>query len=449
MARLRSEIGDFRRTMLDVLATDATRWPTEARTLLRTRVDAQTRARASVCPSRRRRSTAARSSSSSPRSPTVYRLTQRRIWQSLGVALADQPRHRPARDAVRGPPRGPAFAGSGRRTCRTRATFSICRRSCSPRRRRSGGRIARELHDEVGQALTAIKVELAVAQRAIDGAGGARTPSTTPASIADGVLHTVRDLSHLLHPALLDDLGLAAAVEWYLKGFGKRHGVRAELLHDRMDERLAPETEAAVYRIIQEALTNVAKHAKATTLPRVPPAADEHAARHGRGRRRRASTRGDTRRRTGPAVSAWSASASAWRSSAEPSGWRAAPGKGTRLTVEAAGSRPGHVGASTTPIRRRPTPAAAALERGRSVGKLRILLGDDHTLVRQGFRKILEERPDWEVVAEASDGREAVRQALVSRARRRDSRHRHAASERDRGDAPDCRAACRPYASSS
>ena len=56
-----------------------------------------------------------------------------------------------------------------------------------------------------------------------------------------------------------------AATEWYLKGFGKRHGVRADLLHDRMDERLAPETEAAVYRIIQEALTNVAKHAKATS----------------------------------------------------------------------------------------------------------------------------------------------------------------------------------------
>jgi two-component system response regulator NreC len=47
------------------------------------------------------------------------------------------------------------------------------------------------------------------------------------------------------------------------------------------------------------------------------------------------------------------------------------------------------------------------------VAKLRILVGDDHTLVRQGFRKILEERPDWEVVAEASDGREAVRKALL------------------------------------
>jgi signal transduction histidine kinase len=124
--------------------------------------------------------------------------------------------------------------------------------------------IARELHDEVGQALTAIKVELAIAQRALDGVGGAPNALDDVRSIADGLLHTVRDLSHLLHPALLDDLGLAAATEWYLKGFAKRHGVRADLLQDRMDERLAPETEAAVYRIIQEGLTNVAKHAKAT-----------------------------------------------------------------------------------------------------------------------------------------------------------------------------------------
>jgi signal transduction histidine kinase len=74
----------------------------------------------------------------------------------------------------------------------------------------------------------------------------------------------VRDLSHLLHPAMLDDLGLAAATEWYLKGFGKRHGVKTELLQDHLDDRLAPDTETAVYRIVQEALTNVAKHAKAT-----------------------------------------------------------------------------------------------------------------------------------------------------------------------------------------
>jgi signal transduction histidine kinase len=58
-------------------------------------------------------------------------------------------------------------------------------------------------------------------------------------------------------------MGLPSAVEWYLRGFGKRHGLKVELIHDRMDERLAHETEASAYRIVQEALTNVAKHARA------------------------------------------------------------------------------------------------------------------------------------------------------------------------------------------
>ena len=64
---------------------------------------------------------------------------------------------------------------------------------------------------------------------------------------------------------MLDDLGLPATIDWYLKGFGRRHGVRIELLQDGMAERLPPGTEAGIYRIVQEALTNVAKHAQATT----------------------------------------------------------------------------------------------------------------------------------------------------------------------------------------
>ena len=81
--------------------------------------------------------------------------------------------------------------------------------------------------------------------------------------MADSALTTVRDLSRLLHPAMLDDLGLPAAVDSYLRGFGARYGLRVELLTDRMDDRLQPETEVTAYRVIQEALTNVARHAQA------------------------------------------------------------------------------------------------------------------------------------------------------------------------------------------
>jgi signal transduction histidine kinase len=69
----------------------------------------------------------------------------------------------------------------------------------------------------------------------------------------------------LLHPAILDDLGLTAAIDWHLQSFGKRHDIRVQLLHERMNERLLPETEAAAFRIVQEALTNAARHAHATS----------------------------------------------------------------------------------------------------------------------------------------------------------------------------------------
>jgi signal transduction histidine kinase len=125
--------------------------------------------------------------------------------------------------------------------------------------------IARELHDELGQVLSAIKVEIAIARRSLESTGGSGRMLENAEVIADTALTTVRDLSLLLHPSMLDDLGLPAAIDWYLRAFGARHGVRVELLVDRMDERLQPETEVTAYRIIQEALTNVAKHSRATT----------------------------------------------------------------------------------------------------------------------------------------------------------------------------------------
>lgn len=123
--------------------------------------------------------------------------------------------------------------------------------------------IARELHDEIGQALTAIKIELSVAQRSLETAGHSPDPLAEARSITDRALHAVRDVSQLLHPTMLDDLGLANTLTWYLRGFARRTGIRADLTHDRMDVRMSPHVELGAYRIIQEALTNVAKHAHA------------------------------------------------------------------------------------------------------------------------------------------------------------------------------------------
>jgi signal transduction histidine kinase len=123
--------------------------------------------------------------------------------------------------------------------------------------------IARELHDEVGQALTAIRVELDLAERSIPSPGGTALLAEAQ-SITDGALQTVRNLTQLLHPAALDDLGLPAVIDAALRGLERRYNVRGTLRQVDLPARLPREIELAAFRIVQEGLTNVAKHARAS-----------------------------------------------------------------------------------------------------------------------------------------------------------------------------------------
>jgi len=255
---LRREIDGFRTTLLEVLASDRRQWRSQAQSILR-RIMPR---RASVMEVSDKIQTLNRSAFVQQQAAhaDIYSATQRRIWETLGLAVAAS--------------LGIALLATlyvgrletdlNRQRLKELQTTSDLQRlstklvTVQEEERRA---IARELHDEVGQVLMAIKVEIALAQRRIEAAGGPGRLLDDAQSITDGALNTVRDLSHLLHPALLDDLGLPAALDWYLTGFGKRHGITVELLSERMDERLAPEIEAALYRIVQEAMTNVAKHA--------------------------------------------------------------------------------------------------------------------------------------------------------------------------------------------
>jgi signal transduction histidine kinase len=124
--------------------------------------------------------------------------------------------------------------------------------------------IARELHDEVGQVLTAIRVELDIAQRAIEHEGGSATMLAEAQTISDGALQTVRNLAQLLHPAALDDLGLPAVIDSSLRGLSRRTNIRAQFEHTTWPAQVPREVELAAYRIVQEGLTNVARHACAT-----------------------------------------------------------------------------------------------------------------------------------------------------------------------------------------
>jgi signal transduction histidine kinase len=125
--------------------------------------------------------------------------------------------------------------------------------------------LARELHDEVGQALTAIKMSVGVALRSPGTPPRARAALEEARGLAETTLQGVRDLSQLLHPSMLDDFGLPETLAAYLRNFSKRTGIRAYFSLEGIDERLPPDVEICIYRIVQEALTNVSRHSGALT----------------------------------------------------------------------------------------------------------------------------------------------------------------------------------------
>jgi len=122
--------------------------------------------------------------------------------------------------------------------------------------------IARDLHDEIGQSLTAIKLNVERAQRTAD--RDLRTHIMRDcAQITEQVLGQVRNLSLDLHPSILDDLGLAYALKWYADRQAERAGLKVELTADPSLPRLPQDIEISCFRIAQEALTNVVRHARA------------------------------------------------------------------------------------------------------------------------------------------------------------------------------------------
>ena len=122
-------------------------------------------------------------------------------------------------------------------------------------------RIARELHDSVGQLLAAIGMNISVVQlqsHKLD-AEGARAVSEN-AMLVEQVSREIRTISHLLHPPLLDVAGLVSALRWYVDGFSERSKIKVELDIPPEFGRLPDEVEIAIFRIVQECLTNIHRH---------------------------------------------------------------------------------------------------------------------------------------------------------------------------------------------
>jgi signal transduction histidine kinase len=127
-------------------------------------------------------------------------------------------------------------------------------------------RLARELHDSTGQMLAAMKINLdIISSKTTDGDPEIKALVTDSVSLTDEVSRQLRTMSYLLHPPLLDETGLQSALGWYAEGFAQRSGIEVKLELSPEIRRLQPELEIAIFRVVQESLTNIHRHSRSAT----------------------------------------------------------------------------------------------------------------------------------------------------------------------------------------
>jgi two-component system sensor histidine kinase UhpB len=131
--------------------------------------------------------------------------------------------------------------------------------------------LSRDIHDELGQVLTGLKMELAWMRSRLQAPGAVARKALLQkiaflGSQIDASANCIRKLCSELRPGILDDLGLAAAIEWQAREFTKRTGIKCHLTNQADGLSLSPEANTAVFRIFQEILTNVARHAQANNV---------------------------------------------------------------------------------------------------------------------------------------------------------------------------------------
>jgi two-component system NarL family sensor kinase len=124
-------------------------------------------------------------------------------------------------------------------------------------------KLSRDLHDSTGQTLAALKIAVSFLQLSIKDDPSKMALVTDVADLADQAIEELRTMAYLLHPPLLDEVGFACAAEWYIEGFAKRSGVNLSMEIATHHERMPRSMETALFRVLQESLTNVHRHSKA------------------------------------------------------------------------------------------------------------------------------------------------------------------------------------------
>jgi PAS domain S-box-containing protein len=149
----------------------------------------------------------------------------------------------------------------------SRDQIQVFAQAANTAREQEKSRIARELHDELGQSLTALKIDLGWLRENIAGVSPeVRRKLDAMQEVLDGTVAAARRISADLRPLMLDDLGLTAAAEWLVHNFTTRTKIPCELVLGEGDLDLPDPYSTTVFRVLQESLTNVAKHAGATQV---------------------------------------------------------------------------------------------------------------------------------------------------------------------------------------
>jgi PAS domain S-box-containing protein len=266
-------------------------------------------------------------------------------------------------------------------------------------------RIARDLHDITGQKIAFLSIVLS---QLLDGKPTELDAKSKSAlaeclTVTQQISEEIRTLSYLLHPPLLDELGLGSAVPWYTQGYEKRTGIHVDVDIPKDLLRLPPDVEVTLFRVIQESLTNVHRYSGSSTAAiRIYSDGQEIAL--------EISDQGhgiQTDKLKGPAdsVAALGVGIQGMRERMRQLGGRleiqSQPGEGTVVHA-------------ILPIAQAELAKSAesATGAGPNTPRKRILIADDHEAIRHGVRLVLQGESDWEVCGEASDGKEAVDKAL-------------------------------------
>jgi signal transduction histidine kinase len=272
--------------------------------------------------------------------------------------------------------------------------------------------IARDLHDTTGQELAVIVISLKHVYDSLDRPGfDARKAILDAADLARKVNEEIRTLSYLLHPPLLDEFGLGSALMWYVEGFNKRSGIDVTLeVPDRVP-RFPRDKETALFRVVQEGLTNVMRHSGSRkALIRVTGDDGEvqvSVQDEGKGIDRRILARlGCGEKALGVGIPGLRERLRQLGGGLEIS----SNSQGTRLVATLSIGEEAQPESSTERL-----PEIAPADDAETPGQIaagcerkRILVVDDHELMRRGIRALLEDQPDLEICGEAQNGSEAL-----------------------------------------